>query len=149
MRVQISDDGLRSLIDMDMLHSDVLVTTVAKAAIGLELGSERPLPFAVLESLSATQASSLLGPFRPSNQNDFPALGSSEPPAAQQHIHCLLNLDFQAFRTNEEMFSSRFLPVPLSSGIMFWTQIRISAAAARWRHAPSRTKRMDASAPAR
>jgi hypothetical protein len=42
MRVHISDDGLRSLIDMDMLHSDVLVTTVAKAAIGLELVSECP-----------------------------------------------------------------------------------------------------------
>ena len=37
MRVHISEDGLRSLMDMDMLHSDVLVTTVAKAAIGLEL----------------------------------------------------------------------------------------------------------------
>jgi hypothetical protein len=28
MRKDISDDGLRSLVDMDMLHSDVLVTTV-------------------------------------------------------------------------------------------------------------------------
>ena len=42
MREDISDDGLRPLVDMDVLHSDVLVTTVAKAAIGLELVGERP-----------------------------------------------------------------------------------------------------------
>jgi len=28
MRQHISDDGLRPLVDMDMLHSDVLVTTM-------------------------------------------------------------------------------------------------------------------------
>ena len=42
LRAHISDDGLRSLIDMNMLHSDVLVTTMTQSAIGLELGGERP-----------------------------------------------------------------------------------------------------------
>jgi hypothetical protein len=29
LRVHVSDDGLRALIDVDVLHADVLVTTVA------------------------------------------------------------------------------------------------------------------------
>jgi hypothetical protein len=33
LREDISDDGLRSLVDMDMLHSDVLVTAMTQAAI--------------------------------------------------------------------------------------------------------------------
>jgi hypothetical protein len=37
--VHISDYGLCSLIDVDVLHSDVLVTAVTKAAIRLELRS--------------------------------------------------------------------------------------------------------------
>jgi hypothetical protein len=42
LRVHISDHGLCSLVDMDVLYSDVLVTTVTQAAIRFELRSEGP-----------------------------------------------------------------------------------------------------------